>query len=234
MKTMNGTAAKAAGAVLVAMASATVARGDTMTLTFENVSPGRAIGWSLNYGGSGTSSGGVYNWAGGVRTFCVQLEENITAGVPVTYDVVDPSMVPDGGAMNDPNQPGAMGMTKSSQLQTAYALWWGDSMMSSQNLSAAFQMVIWEISHEQGGMSGGYQITTGSARFTSNSAVETQATAWLDEINNRTLTGGLLSFSQLRGLTNVDRQDQLIVVPGAGSIAGLAGIAAISRRRRRG
>ena len=234
MKTMNGTAAKAAGAVLVAMASATVAHGDTMSLTFQGVSPGRAIGWSLNYGGSGTSSGGVYNWGGGVRTFCVQLEENIATGQTIVYDVVDPSMVPDGGSGNNPNQPGPMGMTKSSQLQTAYALWWGESMMSSQDLSAAFQMVVWEISHEQGGMSGGYQITTGSARFTSNSAVETQATAWLDEINTRTLAGGLLNFSRLRGLTNVDRQDQLIVVPGAGSIAGLAGIAMMGRRRRRG
>ena len=234
MKTINGMAAKAVGAVLVAMASASVARGETMTLTFESVSPGRVVDWSLNYGGSGSTTGGVYNWAGGVRTFCVQLEENIAFGQTVTYDVVDPSQVPDGGAGNDPTQPNEMGATKSLQVQTAYALWWGESMMASQDLSAAFQVVIWEISHEQGGMSGGYQIDTGSARFASNSAVENQATAWLDEINTRTLTGGLLGFSQLRGLTNLDRQDQLIVVPGAGSIAGLAGIAMMGRRRRRG
>jgi len=233
MKTVNGMVAKAAGAVLVALATAGVARGDTMTLTFDGVSPGRSIGWSLNYGGSGTSSVGVFNWAGGVRTFCAQIEENISVGQTVTFDVVDVAEVPDGGAGNDPTQPNQMGATKSAQVQTAYALWYANSLMASADLSAAFQMVIWEISHEQGGMSGGYKINTGSARFTSNSTVESQATAWLDEINSRTLTGGLLGFSQLRGLTHVNYQDQLIVVPGAGSLAGLAGIAAIGRRRRR-
>lgn len=234
MKMTNGKAATAAGAIIVFMASASVARGEMMSLTFEDVSPSRTVGWSLNYSGSGTSPGGVFNWAGGVRTFCVQLEENISAGQTVNYDVVDPSQVPDGGPGNDPTQPNQMGATKSLQIQTAYALWYGDSMMMSQDLSAAFQVVIWEISHEQGGMSGGYQINTGSARFTSGSSVENQATAWLDEINTRTLAGGLLGFSRLRGLTHIDYQDQLIVVPGAGSLAGLLGVAALGRRRRRG
>lgn len=234
MKTMNGTAAKAAGAVLVAMASATVARGDSMTLTFESVSPGRAIGWSLGYGGSGTSSGGVYNWAGGVRTFCAQLEENIAYGQSVTYHVVDPAMVPDGSESNSPSDPGNMGEEKSMQIQTAYALWWNETLLASADLSAAFQMLIWEIIHEQDAMGGGYQISAGSAQFTSTATVQTQATAWLDEINMRIDADDLLTFSRLRGLTSLDRQDQLIVVPGAGSIAGLAGIAAISRRRRRG
>ena len=41
------------------------------------------------------------------------------------------------------------------------------------------------------------------------------------------------SLARLLGLTNTEYQDQLIVVPGAGAIAGLAGVGAIRRRRRR-
>ena len=44
---------------------------------------------------------------------------------------------------------------------------------------------------------------------------------------------GFRPFSRLRGLTNETYQDQLIVVPGTGALAGLAGVVLLGRRRPR-
>lgn len=102
MRMTNGKAAAAAGAIIVVLASALVARGDTMSLAIDTVGPSSTVGWSLDSCGNGDVPAGVFHWAGGVRTFWVQIEENISDGRTMSDDVVDPSQVPDGGMGNDP------------------------------------------------------------------------------------------------------------------------------------
>ena len=70
---------------------------------------------------------------------------------------------------------------------------------------------------------------SGDATFTSNAAVNAIADSMLGSLGN----GGFNGYSQLLGLTNGEYQDQLIVVPGVGAFAGLGGLVAIRRRRRR-
>lgn len=221
--------------LLTLAASATTARGDVLTLTFQNVSPGAGVQYNLNSGNgnfNGTTAG-VMNWVGGYETFCVQLEEYISGGQTVTYDVLDVADVPDA-------EPGAMGDVRAGLIEDLYAR--NYASIASAEDAAAFQVAIWEIVHERGDTFnpltlGDLGLSTGTARFQLNPD---------DTGNVLTLAGNLLAglggvdkdefltFENLRGLSNLDYQDQLIVVPGPGAIAGMIGVAAMRRRRRRG
>ena len=98
-------------------------------------------------------------------------------------------------------------------------------------------MVVWEISHEMGAddsnpqsVLAGLSFDSGIATFESGSAVESIAGSMLAGLG----VGGFTPDSRLFGLTSDSYQDQLIVVPNAGALAGLGGVLAIRRRRRRG
>lgn len=217
--------------LIVAGASAAVAQGDVLTLTFQNVSPGAGVQYSLNSGGdfNGTTAG-VMNWVGGYETFCIQLEEYISGGQQVTYNVLDVADVPDA-------EPGAMGTFRAGLIEDLYAR--NYASIASDEDAAAFQVAIWEIVHERGDTFnpltlGDLGLSTGTARFTSvNGNVLTLAGDLLAGLGGA-YNDEFLTFSSLRGLSNETRQDQLIVVPGPGALAGIIGVAAMRRRRRRG
>jgi len=235
MKAMKRTSFLAGGLVIL-MGSASVARadvmvGDTLSLTFQGTGPSKAVSWTFD-GDSGTNSAGFLNWAGGVKTFCVQLEENIGGGETVAFDVVGPEGLPD-----QPPLPGPMGAARSLVMQDLYSRYYDSTLAGTAYDAAAFQMVIWEISHEMSADStsaativDGLDFSDGDATFSSSSTVVGIAQGMLIDLGE----GGFNSYSRLLGLTDTAKQDQLIVVPGVGALAGLGGVAGIRRRRRRG
>jgi hypothetical protein len=231
MKVMNKSRLLALGLLTLA-ASATTTRGDVMTLTFQNVSPGAGVQYSLNSGANFTgTTAGVMNWVGGYETFCIQLQEYISGGQQVTYNVLDVADVPDA-------EPGAMGAYRASLIEDLYAR--NYASIASAEDAAAFQVAIWEIVHERGDTTAGgltlgnLGLSDGTARFNVNagSNVVTLASGLLAGLGGGTET--YLGFGGLRGLSDDYFQDQLIVVPGPGALAGIIGVAAMRRRRRRG
>lgn len=102
---------------------------------------------------------------------------------------------------------------------------------------AAFQLVIWEISHEKftdtsnlATMKSQLDITLGAMVATSffSNDVLNAANAMIAALG----TGGYNTYSSLLGATNATNQDLLIVVP-TPAIAGLAGLGLVGMRRRR-
>ena len=242
MKAMNR-ATFVAGALLAVGASTIVAQGDvvvgdSVSLSFQGVSPSRAVSWTFDDGSTvntGTNAAGVFNWSGGVKSFCIQLEENISNGTTIDFDVVDLENLPD-----QPPMPGPLGDARAEVMRDLYARNY-DFVMSqtgsdARDYAAAFQVMVWEISHELGAdttdatsVLAGLSINAGQASFNASSSVIGFAQTMLDGLGD----GGFQGFSKVIGLTDENRQDQLTVVPGAGALAGLAGVAAIRRRRRR-
>ena len=129
-----------------------------------------------------------------------------------------------------------MGSARSAVMQDLFFRYYDTVIEGSVAEAAAFQMVIWEISHEMDAIDTdaasivlGLDFGSGAATFNSSLVVNGIADSMLDSLGS----GGFNSYSKLLGLTNPEYQDQLIVVPGVGAIAGLGGVAAIRRRRRR-
>ena len=244
MKAMKKTTLLAGGAITV-LASAIVAHGDvvvgdTLNLTFDGVGPARSVTWTFDDGtdvNSNTTNAGVLNWRGGIQSFCIQLDENIGVGSSVLFDVVSPEDLPD-----QPPLPGPMGSSRSLVMQDLFARNY-DFVMSqtgddARDWSAAFQVMVWEISHElsadttdAGSLLAGLAIESGQASFDASSDVLGFAQSMLDGLGGG--VGEFRGFDSLLGLTNENKQDQLFVVPGAGALAGLLGVAAMRRRRDR-
>ncbi|MDC0429476.1 hypothetical protein OAL71_02750 [Phycisphaerales bacterium] len=220
---------KTAAFLFMIGASACVARGDVMNLTFQNVSPGSNVTYSLDDGQTTrNTTAGVMNWDGGYETFCVQLEEYVSGGSTYIYDVVDVAEVPDA-------DPGAMGAFRASLIEDLYARNYADIDTAVE--AAAFQMSIWEIVHEVGTngndlVFSDLDLGSGMARFSTNANdVLGIASGFLSGLGEG--SGAYLAYGGLRGLTNEQYQDQLIVVPGPAGLVAIAGFGLTRRRRRR-
>ena len=172
---------------------------------------------------------------GSVMAFCVEVKENFPDD-PISYTVVDASTVPEEAP------PGPMGATRFDLVQSLYANFYDDasstggddsSFSNSADESSAFQLVLWEITHENfaastaSGMISEMDIELGAMAITSfqNANILTIA---------NTMIAGLGSGSvfNMFGLSNPTNQDLLIVVPSP-AIAGLAGLGLVGMRRRR-
>ena len=242
MKAMNR-ATFVAGGLLAVFASTIVAQGDvvvgdSVSLSFEGFSPPRTISWTSDDGSTvntGTNAAGVFNWSGGVKSFCIQLEENISNGTMVDFNVVDLESLPD-----QPPMPGPLGEARAEVMCDLYARNYdfvmAETGSDARDHAAAFQVMVWEISYEPGAdttdatsVLTGLSINADQASFDASSSVIGFVHTMLDGLGD----GGFLGFSRVIGLTDENRPDQLTVVPGAGALAGLAGVAALRRRRRR-
>ena len=210
------------------------ASADGYTLTFEGMGPRRFIDWTFN-SVSDTARGGIFNWEEGVKTFCTQLQEDLVQGGSVDYTIVEVEFVPD-----EPPLPGPMGISRAIVLKDLYARWYSTVMdkdgSEAKNYAAAFQMNIWEITHQDGNDSTpetvlqSLNFNAGNATFTSNSVVDVIANMMLNSLGE----GGVFQpFDSLRGLTSELKQDQLIVIPGASGLAFGMGLIGVRRRRRR-
>ena len=240
MYTANQRVAKASvisallGGVFFMHGTTPVAEADTMELTFEGMGPRRFIAYSFN-DNSETVRGGQFNWVGDVQTFCTQLEEDISAGGTVEYRIVPVEFVPD-----EPPTPGPMGINRATLVRDLYARWY-DTVTEkvgneARDYSAAFQMNIWELTHQDVDDSSassalaGMSFDSGNATFTSNTGVDVLANEMLNSLGE----GGIFRpFASLRGLTSELKQDQLIVIPGASGLAFGVGLIGVRKRRRR-
>ncbi len=241
---MNHTVQSIVAAATVSLVSA-VAGAETMTMTFNNVGPSRTIQLSYNAGRSFNQAGSGYvndlagrmNWTlaggGSVTTFCTQLSEYINYGQTVTYTVTSVENVPDA-------PPAPMGALRASLIRGLYARNWSTVQNTSNaDLCAAFQLAVWEITHEN--------ITANDASAIAQMNVFVGAIA-ANNANGTTLTVGNLANSLIAsladefngdapglvGLTHGSAQDQLLVVP-VPMTAGLAAVGllgAFAARRR--
>jgi hypothetical protein len=229
------------GAVLAGIASA-AASANTMTLTFTGVNPGVNVSYSYNGSGFTQTTAGLFNWQGGVKTFCTQLNENISINQTVTFGVVAPELVPEAVAPGSPN-PGPMGAIKATVLRDLYARNYNLATLVGSNIAAAaFQLVVWEISHEtltQGQDAAAFAASlnllngTFKVKNNTNAAVLAAANALLNSLGGQN-GDDFLDFANLRGLTHVQYQDQLIVVPvpAPALLAGLGLLGGVVARRR--
>ncbi|MBL9120095.1 MAG: VPLPA-CTERM sorting domain-containing protein [Phycisphaerae bacterium] len=177
-------------------------------------------------------------------TFCVQLYEGLNVGSTVCFDEVDVASVPDA-----PPEPGPMGAIKATLIQDLY--WRFHDFATDESVdsatanlrNAAFQLAIYELSHENfdAGSAGDAlaQIDLDQGAFQAAGRSQTAGSAEAVQLAADMLAAlggdGFHFFgSGLKGLTNPDYQDQLIVVP-LPAVAGMAlaglGIVGMARRR---
>jgi hypothetical protein len=174
----------------------------------------------------------------------VQIKEGIEPDAVIPYTFTEVENTPEGVS-----EPGPMGMMRETMIRDLYSRWWApvnsatSFSTSSRDICAAFQAMIWEITHE----------TLDSTGTMDPSSAQVDALALdLGAMQLNSMTSGATDFfyqmkmslggsnndqwlnylgDGLWGLTNPVHQDQLIVVPGAS--AGFMGLAAFAARRRR-
>lgn len=233
-------------AAAVASAVAASAEATTWTLTFTNVSPNMIVGINYNGGrsfnaGPAGSFSSVYagrmQWNGPYgktyTTYCTQLNEHINWGQTVTYTETAVENVPDA-----PGSPGPMGSIKAAILRDLYARHYAAVKASSSNeLNAAFQLAVWEITHENIAAANAsaalaqLSFTNGAMQMNgSNASLLATANSLLADLG----IGGFRSFDGLFGLTHESAQDQLMVVPlpVPAMLAGVGLLGVIGLRRR--
>ncbi|MDZ4753058.1 MAG: hypothetical protein SGJ11_01000 [Phycisphaerae bacterium] len=179
-------------------------------------------------------------------TFCIQLFEGLTVGATTAFCEVDVALVPEG-----PPSPGPMGLVKATLVQDLYYRFYAstnDETATAAELdvrNAAFQIALYEVTHESlsaadaAGAAG--QLGLGQGAFQSAGRSGDAASALAVSLAADMLAalgdGGFNFFGTgLRGLTNDDRQDQLIVVPLPTTVALAAaglGLVGVARRRAR-
>jgi len=251
----------AAAALVASSAYAGLDTGDTFTVSRTGLSG--AAGLNVNWDSTVTDSsaaarsGGDFSYGGRImfdtlkingavgsygqmRAFCVEFSEAFPDD-PIQYTVTEVTGVPE----NSP--PGNMSANQAALIEDLYARHYsdvdskdGESNFQFDVEAAAFQLVIWEISHEffasttLSGMAAELNVRVGAFQNNDDeslvgySDVQTAADAMIASLGS----GGFMGFSALRGATNPDNQDLLIVVPSP-AIAGLAGLGLVGMRRRR-
>jgi hypothetical protein len=241
-----------AAATIGTSASAGLEPGDVITVSRIGTAPGRAIRYNYDntrmwddvamgadaFGLAGVNTFSVQNGAN-IHCFCVEMNEGFVDD-PIVYDVTTIDNVP------EHTPPGAMTEAKQTIMYDLFARFYssigvpGDyegSWSDASNRAAAFQLVIWEVSHENftsdtdaaTGVSE-MDVSLGAMAFTDfyDEDVYQIALDMIDDLGD----GGFMAYSQLLGLTNPNNQDMLIVVPSP-AIAGLAGLGLAGMRRRR-
>lgn len=178
------------------------------------------------------------------QTYCVQLFEGLNVGETTCFDEVDPAQVPEA-----PGAPGPMGAVKATLVHDLYWRFYDfaqDDSVDSDTANvrnAAFQLALYEVTHESidaSDASGALaQLGLGQGAFQAAGRTNTPGSGTAVDMAIEMLAAlgedGFHYFGNgLRGLTNPDRQDQLIVVPVPAAIglaaAGLAGLGVIRRR----
>ncbi|MBL9141081.1 MAG: hypothetical protein JNK53_04380, partial [Phycisphaerae bacterium] len=162
------------------------------------------------------STGGCDN---GVYTaYCSELNQFI--GGNYQYDQVPVAALP------DPGPP--MGAARADAIARMWYGAAGAQYGTDSDFTAAFQVAIWEIEYDWTGLTTLADLSSGG--FT-GSGFNANMLADLNFLFGLANGNGLMS--NLCGLSNHDRQDQIIEVPGPGSLAllGVLGIILPNRRR---
>ena len=241
----------AAAAAMTASASAGLEPGDVISVSRLGTAPGHAIRYNYDasrswdaaatgadyFGLAGVNS--FQNENGGIfRTFCVEMNEGFVDD-PIIYTVTELANVPE-----ELPSPG-MSEARQTLMKDLYARFYDDTQYEpgvnnwgeAADAASAFQLVVWEISHENFGSETDavsaqteMNISVGAMSITDTYSAEV-ATIAADMIADLG-GGGFRAYSKLLGLTNPNNQDMLIVVPSP-AIAALAGLGLVGMRRRR-
>jgi len=170
-------------------------------------------------------------------TWCAEIYQGVDLGQTYTFNITAAENTPSGAVA-----PGPMGAAKAGAVRDLFARWINPTTgyvnggtADRDAKSAAFQVVLWELTHENfsATTSAGIlsQISLSSGAFR---ASLTGATAsWYNQIVASLGAGGFQGTS-IVGLTNDTAQDQIMLtpVPAPGAIA-LLGLAGFAKRRRR-
>jgi uncharacterized protein (TIGR03382 family) len=205
---------------------AQAAHGAIVNATFTGVSPGGTA--SITPGGN--VGAGVYtfnynhgdlNWlAPSFGAFCIEIQQPISGGQTVTFDVAPiedaPSSFADG-----------MGVIRADRLKELFGRRYAESSDSAEN-AVAFGIAVWEIVNDDT-----FDLNTGGfiANSTNPAGAKDLAASWLAEIDGNGPRASLLA------LLSDTAQDYVVVnteipAPGALALASL-GLASGARRRRR-
>lgn len=182
-----------------------------------------------------------------IVTYCIQLYEGIDIGQSLCFDVVhDLTTIPEW-----PPYPGPMNSTQVGLVEDLYAryidketgqLRSGTSLTDSYDYNtaaSAFQLVLWEISHEaiqEGTLNNGRtELTLDLGAFRADTSSHVTGGNAADLIMSSLGDGGWKTMGgNLIGLTNETYQDQLMVVPlpMPALLAGIGLAGAVVMRRR--
>ncbi|MEY3026841.1 MAG: hypothetical protein ACO31E_05950 [Phycisphaerales bacterium] len=232
-------------AIALALGLAGSASADSLTLTFLGfgnptttaVRYDSSLSWSARSSASySTLTVGTHRWGvyGQERTsFCTQLFEGVTEGQTYTFDVVDPSMVPE--AEDPTTAPGPMGEVKAQLLNDLYRRYYAG--LSGAVDTGAFQIAIYEITHENltaetaADAVAQLNLAQGAFQASKTGGVYATAAQMLASLGQ----GGFGTMGpNLLGLMHASAQDQLLVVPiGAPAILAGLGLVGVGIMRRR-
>lgn len=228
---------------------AAAASGD-VTATLEQYASGtqERVNLSPNAGWNASNSvwyfsSGAYQHAfsstdgGNFRAWCTEYSQGIPLGWSGTFAVSGIEGAPLGGRAADATTP-----VRSSLMQDLFARWIDAETAAVRGAgsdanaaSAAFQLLVWEIAHENFSTT---SVETALPRISLDlgafrSAASTSTRSWFDAMSSSLGSGGWRA-SQLEVLTNATAQDQIRLVPGPGVAATLllAGSLGLRRRRR--
>jgi hypothetical protein len=186
-----------------------------------------------------TTGSGDGDLAGGstsvLRTWCVQVYQSVGLGETYDFDLVPVESVPSQG------HPGPMGVVRANVVRDLFARWIdastgyvvGDAADRDAK-SAAFQLAVWEITHEnfgttdETGIVSRMSLDLGAFRSTPSTA----ALGWYDAIRQSLGSNGFRNFD-VQGLAHPTAQDQIFTPVPAPAAIGLFGAAGVLARRRR-
>jgi hypothetical protein len=154
------------------------------------------------------------------RTWCAEIYQSVTVGATYDFTEVALEAVPTA-------PPGAMGFERATLVRDLMARWIdpqthlvvGDAANRAA-ISAAFQLTIWEITHENfaatdaSGMVSQMSLMTGAFRSNPSDAVH----GWYAAMRDSLGVGGF-QFAASAGLAEPDSQDQIYMIPGPGALA---------------
>jgi len=229
-----------------------IAPGDEVTLTFQTSGPSNVVTTSFVFGAASDSQNrtsttrgraGMIHWLGGSKSFCVQVQEYVGNGDVVDFTYSEVRDTPENFTSS-----GGMGELRATMITDLYSRWY-DSIKNygptgggemGRDMCAAFQAMVWEITHETLGGGTEPQKSDIDALDLSLGAMQVNemtdgAISYFDAMK-QSLGGGGSDWidrmgGTLWGLQSADYQDQLIVVPGIG--VAFAGLGLVGMRRRR-
>jgi len=180
-----------------------------------------------------------------MRNYCVQVFESVSPGNTYSYNEVSINDVPD-----FPPGPGPMGALRGALMRNLYSRFYSQVEAGTDNIkSAAFSMLVWEISHENlngagatatdvlnaGAINvefGAFQASNAAALTGDKLAAFNQAQSWIATMVAD--SSNLRGFG-IYGLTNPTAQDHigvLVPVPAPALLAGLGLMGVVAGRRR--
>ena len=172
-----------------------------------------------------------------IEAFCVEIVES-----PAPFSSVETYTITALTGVPEESPPGNMSTMRAQVMSDLYARYHTSVTTSGDaDQFGAFQLAIWEISHEDADDGSGNEVSATDFVSThlsiENGAMAiTQLDAGVLSAANAMLaslgSGGFNTMVGLYGLTNPTYQDFLIVVPSP-AIAGLAGLGLVGMRRRR-